>query len=129
MILPRCGVVLKWLKKNWEWATASLVVLFAFVLGRKGRNSALRKAEDVANLKEEEIKTINEANKEKDAKKKAALERMLAEKERLRQEYLLAQTELGRTTAQRKMELLENAESEEEIDRILLEEFNIKELK
>ena len=54
---------------------------------------------------------------------------MMAEKERLRQEYLLAQTELGRTTAQRKMELLENAESEEEIDRILLEEFNIRELK
>ena len=129
MILLRCGEVLDWLKKYWEWVAAGVVALFAFVLGRRGRNAALRKAEDVANLKEEEIETINQANEEKDEKKKAALERMMAEKERLRQEYLLAQTELGRTTAQRKMELLENAESEEEIDRILLEEFNIRELK
>ena len=129
MILLRCGEVLDWLKKYWEWVAAGVVALFAFVLGRRGRNAALRKAEDVANLKEEEIETINQANEEKDEKKKAALERMMAEKERLRQEYLLAQTELGRTTAQRKMELLENAKSEEEIDRILLEEFNIRELK
>ena len=121
--------MLDWLKKYWEWVAAGVVALFAFVLGRRGRNVASRKAEDVASLKEEEIKTINQANEEKDEKKKAALERMMAEKERLRQEYLLAQTELGRTTAQRKMELLENAESEEEIDRILLEEFNIRELK
>lgn len=121
--------MLKWLKKHWEWVAAGAVTLLAFLLGRKGRNSAIKTAEDIANLKDQEVEAINEANEEKESKKQAALERMMAEKERLRQEYLKAQTELGRTTAQRKMELLENAESEEEIDRILLEEFNIKELK
>lgn len=121
--------MLNWFKKHWEWVAAGVVTLFAFLLGRRGRNSALRTAEDIANLKDDEIKVINETNEEKDAKKQAALERMLLEKERLRQEYLEAQTELARSTAQRKIELLENAESNEEIDRILLEEFNIRELK
>ena len=119
----------KWFKKHWEWVAAGVVTLLAFVLGRKGRNSAIKTAEDIANLKDKEIETINEANEDRESKKQAALERMLIEKERLRQEYLKAQTELGRTTAQRKIELLENADSEEEIDRILFEEFNIKELK
>ena len=119
--------MLNWLKKHWEWVAAGVVTLFAFLLGRRGRNSALRTAEDIANLKDDEIKVINETNEEKDAKKQAALERMLLEKERLRQEYLEAQTELARSTAQRKIELLENAESNEENDRILLEEFNIRE--
>ena len=59
-----------WLKKYWEWVAAGVVALFAFVLGRRGRNAALRKAEDVASLKEEEIETINQANEEKDEKKK-----------------------------------------------------------
>ena len=119
----------KWLKKHWEWVAAAVVALFAFVLGRRGRASALRTADDIARLKDEEIEIINKTNEDEDRKKKAAVERLLVEKERLRQEYLQAQTELGKETAQRKIELLESAESEEEIDRILLEEFNIKELK
>ncbi len=129
MTSPRYGEVLKWLKKHWEWVAAGVVALFAFVLGRRGRASALRTADDIARLKDEEIEIINKTNEDEDRKKKAAVERLLVEKERLRQEYLQAQTELGKETAQRKIELLESAESEEEIDRILLEEFNIKELK
>ena len=119
----------KWLKKHWEWVAAGVVALFAFALGRRGRNSAIRTANDTAELKNKEIEIINKTNEDEDNKKKAAVQRLLVEKERLRQEYLKAQTELGRSTAQRKIELLENAQSEEEIDRILLEEFNIKELK
>lgn len=129
MTSPRYGEVLKWLKKHWEWVAAGVVALFAFVLGRRGRASALRTADDIARLKDEEIEIINKTNEDEDRKKKAAVERLLVEKERLRQEYLQAQTELGKETVQRKIELLESAESEEEIDRILLEEFNIKELK
>ena len=129
MTLPRFGEVRKWLKKHWEWVAAGVVALFAFVLGRRGRASALRTADDIARLKDEEIEIINKTNKDESRKKQAAVERLLAEKERLRQEYLQAQTDLGKETAQRKIELLESAESEEEIDRILLEEFNIKELK
>ena len=121
--------MLKWIKTHWEWVAAGVVALFAFVLGRRGRSSALRTANDIATLKSEEIEIINKTNKDEDKKKKVAVNRLLVEKERLRQEYLSAQTELARSTAQRKIELLENAQSEEEIDRILLEEFNIKELK
>ena len=129
MISPRFGEVLNWLKKYWEWTAAAAVVLFAFILGRRGRNSAIRSAKDIAELKNKEIEVINNSNEKEEAKKMAAVERLLLEQGKLREEFLKAQTDLERENAQRKIDLLNSAESSDEIDKILLSEFGIKEIK
>ena len=129
LISPRFGEVLNWLKKYWEWTAAAAVVLFAFILGRRGRNSAIRSAKDIAELKNKEIEVINNSNEKEEAKKMAAVERLLLEQGKLREEFLKAQTDLERENAQRKIDLLNSAESSDEIDKILLSEFGIKEIK
>ena len=122
MTLRRFGVVLNWIKEQWEWVVAALVTILAFVLGRKGKQAA----KDEVELKEKEIDIINYAS-EKEAKKKSeALEKYLRETAKLREQYKNAQTSLEKDTAQRKLELLELAkEDPDAIDRILMEEFNI----
>ena len=126
MTLQRFGVVLNWIKEQWEWVVAALVTILAFVLGRKGKQAAKEEVE----LKEKEIEVINYAS-EKEAKKKSeALEKYLRETARLREEYKSAETSLEKDTAQRKLELLELAkEDPDAIDRILIEEFNIARFK
>ena len=126
MTLRRFGVVLNWIKEQWEWVVAALVTILAFVLGRKGKQAA----KDEVKLKEEEIKIIQYAA-EKEAKKKSeALEKYLRETARLREEYKSAETSLEKETAQRKLELLELAkEDPDAIDKILMEEFNIARFK
>ena len=126
MTLRRFGVVLNWIKEQWEWVVAALVTILAFVLGRKGKHAA----KDEVKLKEEEIKIIQYAA-EKEAKKKSeALEKYLRETARLREQYKSAETSLEKETAQRKLELLELAkEDPDAIDKILMEEFNIARFK
>lgn len=121
--------MLNWLKKYWEWTAAAAVVLFAFILGRRGKSSAIRSAKDIAELKNKEIEIINNSNEKEEAKKMAAVERLLLEQGKLREEFLKAQTDLERENAQRKIDLLNSAESSDEIDKILLSEFGIKEIK
>ena len=126
MTLQRFGVVLNWIKEQWEWVVAALVTILAFVIGRRGKQAA----KDEVELKEKEIEVINYAS-EKEAKKKSeALEKYLRETARLREEYKSAETSLKKETAQRKLELLELAkEDPDAIDKILMEEFNIARLK
>ena len=126
MTLRRFGVVLNWIKEQWEWVVAALVTILAFVLGRKGKQAA----KDEVKLKEKEIEVINYAS-EKEAKKKSeALEKYLRETAKLREEYKKAETSLEKETAQRKLELLELAkEDPDAIDKILMEEFNIARFK
>ena len=126
MTLRRFGVVLNWIKEQWEWVVAALVTILAFVLGRRGKQAAKEEVE----LKEKEIEVINYAS-EKEAKKKSeALEKYLRETARLREQYKSAETSLEKETAQRKLELLELAkEDPDAIDRILMEEFNIARFK
>lgn len=126
MTLRRFGVVLNWIKEQWEWVVAALVTILAFVVGRRGKQAA----KEEVKLKEKEIEVINYAS-EKEAKKKSeALEKYLRETARLREEYKKAETSLEKDTAQRKLELLELAkEDPDAIDRILMEEFNIARFK
>ena len=126
MTLQRFGVVLNWIKEQWEWVVAALVTILAFVIGRRGKQAA----KDEVELKEKEIEVVNYAS-EKEAKKKSeALEKYLRETARLREEYKSAETSLKKETAQRKLELLELAkEDPDAIDKILMEEFNIARLK
>ena len=126
LTLRRFGVVLNWIKEQWEWVVAALVAILAFVLGRRGKQAAKEEVE----LKEKEIEVINYAS-EKEAKKKSeALEKYLRETAKLREEYQKAETSLEKETAQRKLELLELAkEDPDAIDKILMEEFNIARFK
>ena len=124
--MRRFGVVLNWIKEQWEWVVAALVAILAFVVGRRGKQAA----KDEVELKEKEIDIINYAS-EKEAKKKSeALEKYLRETAKLREQYKNAETSLEKDTAQRKLELLELAkEDPDAIDRILMEEFNIARFK
>ena len=126
MTLRRFGVVLNWIKEQWEWVVAALVTILAFVVGRRGKQAA----KEEVKLKEKEIEVINYAS-EKEAKKKSeALEKYLRETAKLREQYKSAETSLEKETAQRKLELLELAkEDPDAIDRILMEEFNIARFK
>ena len=126
MTLQRFGVVLNWIKEQWEWVVAALVTILAFVIGSRGKQAA----KDEVKLKEEEIKIINKASAEEEKKKQIALETYLRETAKLREDYKNAKTSLQQETAQRKLELLELAkEDPDAIDRILMEEFNIARLK
>ena len=126
MTLQRSGVVLNWIKEQWEWVIAGLVTILAFAIGRRGKQAA----KDEVRLKKEEIEIIQKASVEEEKKKQIALETYLRETARLREDYKNAKTSLQQETAQRKLELLELAkEDPDAIDKILMEEFNIARLK
>ena len=67
--------MLNWFKKYWEWAATGVVVLFAFVLGRKGRGVNLEMAE----VREKEIDIANKASEKELAATKAAAEKHVEE--------------------------------------------------
>ena len=126
MTLQRFGVVLNWIKEQWEWVTAALVTILVFAIGRRGKQAA----KDEVEIKEKEIDILNYASEKESKKKSEALEKYLRETARLREEYKSAETSLKKETAQRKLELLELAkEDPDAIDKILMEEFNIARLK
>ena len=79
MTLPRFGEVLKKLKKYWQWAATGVVVLLAFILGRRGKSSAVRSAKDIAALKNKEIEIINKSNEKEEARKMAARNKLIEE--------------------------------------------------
>lgn len=118
--------MIDWLKKRWKMVLAGLVTISAFLLGRRGKEAA----EDVVNLRDKEIKILKEKAEKERKRKEKALKKYLEEVEKLKEEYKKAKTSLEKETAQRKIELLELAkEDPDEIDRILMEEFNIARIK
>jgi hypothetical protein len=122
--------MIQWLKKNWEWALGGFALLAAFLLGRKGKRTAEILATEAVETKEKEIEVIEELSKEEKLEKAKAHKKYVDNRVALRKQYRSAKNELERETAQRKLELLELAkEDPDEIDRLLLEEFNIARLK
>jgi len=120
----------EWFKERWEWFAAGAVALLAFALGRRGKIEAEEMAEDIAEIKEKELEVIQEVSAEEKLKLAKAHQKYINSRIALRKQAKAAQTELERETANRKLELIEAAkEDPEEIDRILLEEFNIEKLK
>lgn len=121
--------MMNWLKKHWEWAVGGLAVLVAFLLGRKGKKAAEELVEDIIETKEEEIAVVEELSAQEKLEIAKAHKKYIDSRIALRKQYREAQSELERETAQRKLELLELAkEDPDEIDRLLLEEFNIAKL-
>jgi len=122
--------MLAWLKDKWEFVAAGVAVLFVFVLGRKSKSVDLEVAKEISDNKDEELKVERDLSANEKLKIAQAHKKYTDSRIALRSQYRAAQTELERTTAQRKMELLETAkDNPEEIDRILMEEFNISKLK
>ena len=111
-----------WLKDKWEFVAAGITVLIVFLLGRKSKNADLKVAEQISDNKDEQIKVERELS----AQEKLEIDTRIA----LRKQYRAAKSELEKETAQRKIDLLETAkDNPDEIDRILMEEFNISKLK
>jgi len=122
--------MITWIKDKWELVVSGLVVLFVFVLGRKSKQKQVQVAQASANAKEKEIevivKTASDERLEKSLVRKKYSESRLA----LMQKKNKAQTDLEKRDIERKLKLIEQAkEDPDEIDRILMEEFNIAKLK
>lgn len=120
----------KWIKDKWELVTAGLVVLTVFVLGRKSKEKQVEVAEATAEAKEKEIEVIEEISAEEKLRLAKAHQKYVNSRIALRKQAKAAKSELERETANRKLELIELAkDNPDEIDKILMEEFNIARLK
>ena len=81
-------------------------------------------------MKEKEVAVVEELSAQEKLERAKAHKKYVDSRIALRKQYRAAQSELERETAQRKLELLELAkEDPDEIDRLLLEEFNIARMK
>ena len=120
----------EWIKDKWQLVAAGFTVLFVFVLGRKSNEKKVEVAEATSKAKEKEIEVIKEVSAEEKLKLARANRKYVQSRTALRRQYRQAKSELERETANRKLELLEQAkEDPEAIDRILMEEYNIARLK
>lgn len=120
----------EWIKDKWEIVTAGLVVLSVFILGRKSKKIQVEVAEATAEAKEKEIEVIKEVTAEEKLRLAKAHQKYINSRIALRKQAKAAQSELERETANRKLELLELAkDNPDEIDKILMDEFNIARLK
>lgn len=119
-----------WLKDKWEFVAAGVTVLIVFLLGRKSKNVDLTVAEQISDNKDEQIKVERELSAQEKLQIAQAHKRYIDTRIALRKQYKAAKSELEKETAQRKLDLLETAkDNPEEIDRILMEQFNISKLK
>ena len=119
-----------WLKDKWEFVAAGITVLIVFLLGHKSKNADLKVAEQISDNKDEQIKVERELSAQEKLEIAQAHKRYIDTRIALRKQYRAAKSELEKETAQRKIDLLETAkDNPDEIDRILMEEFNISKLK
>jgi len=75
LILLRFGAVLNLLKEYWEWAVTGVVVLFAFLLGRRGKVGSDKRTE----LKQKESDILETASEKELAGTTAAGEKHVEE--------------------------------------------------
>ena len=119
-----------WLKDKWELVASGLVVLAVFILGRKSKEKQVEVAEATADAKQKEIEVIEFVSAEEKLRLAKAHQKYINTRVALRKEHREAQTELERETINRKLDLIELAkDNPDEIDKSLMEEFNIAKLK
>ena len=115
-----------WLKDKWELVASGLVVLTVFILGRKSKEKQVEVAKASADAKEKEAEVIEFVSAEEKLKLAKAHQKYINTRVALRKKHRAAQTELERETINRKLDLIELAkDNPDEIDKILMEEFNI----
>lgn len=119
-----------WLKDKWELVASGLVVLFVFILGRKKQVAAEQMVEDIIEAKEKEAEVVKKIAGQERLNKALARKKYSESKLALIKQRAAAQSDLEKQTIERKLELIEVAkENPDEIDKILMEEFNIARLK
>lgn len=119
-----------WIKDKWELVASGLVVLFVFILGRKKQVAAEEMVEDIIEAKEKEAEVIKKIAGQERLNKALARKKYSESKLALIKQRATAQSDLEKQTIERKLELIEVAkENPDEIDKILMEEFNIARLK
>ena len=119
-----------WIKDKWELVASGLVVLFVFILGRKKQVAAEEMVENIIKTKEKEAETIKKIAGQERLNKALARKKYSESKLALIKQRATAQNDLQKQTIERKLELIELAkENPDEIDKILMEEFNIARLK
>ena len=119
-----------WLKDKWELVASGLVVLTVLILGRKSKDKQVEVAKASADAKEKEAEVIEFVSAEEKLKLAKAHQKYINTRVALRKKHRAAQTELERETINRKLDLIELAkDNPDEIDKILMEEFNIAKLK
>ena len=119
-----------WLKDKWELVASGLVVLTVFILGRKSKEKQVEVAKASADAKEKEAEVIEFVSAEEKLKLAKAHQKYINTRVALRKKHRAAQTELERETINRKLDLIELAkDNPDDIDKILMEEFNIAKLK
>ena len=119
-----------WLKDKWELVASGLVVLTVFILGRKSKEKQVEVAKASADAKEKEAEVIEFVSAEEKLKLAKAHQKYINTRVALRKKHRAAQTELERETINRKLDLIELAkDNPDEIDKILMAEFNIAKLK
>jgi|TARA_R110000772_G_scaffold266833_1_gene389859 hypothetical protein len=122
--------MITWIKDKWELVVSGLVVLFVFVLGRKSKQKQVQVAQASANAKEKEIEVIVKTASDERLQKSLVRKKYSESRLALMQKKNKAQTDLEKRDIERKLKLIEQAkEDPDEIDRILMEEFNIAKLK
>lgn len=112
------------MKKYWKWAAGLLVALSAFLLGRKKEETEL------VDLKEKENNVEKKLSEEEKLQLAKIHKKYVDARIVLRKQHRKETREAEKQVLLRKIELLESAkEDPTKIDKILLEDFNIKELK
>ena len=120
----------EWIKDKWELVASGLVVLFVFILGRKKQVAAEEMVEDIIETKEKEAEVIKKIAGQERLNKALARKKYSESKLALIKQRATAQSDLEKQTIERKLELIELAkDNPDEIDKILMEEFNIARLK
>lgn len=120
----------EWIKDKWELIASGFVVLTVFILGRKSKEKQVQIAEASAEAKEKEIEVIKKIAGQERLSKALARKKYSESKLALIKQRATAQSDLEKQTIERKLELIEVAkENPDEIDKILMEEFNIARLK
>ena len=120
----------EWIKDKWELIASGFVVLTVFILGRKSKEKQVEIAEASAEAKEKEIEVIKKIAGQERLNKALARKKYSESKLALIKQRATAQSDLEKQTIERKLELIEVAkENPDEIDKILMEEFNIARLK
>ena len=119
-----------WIKDKWELVASGFVVLTVFILGRKSKEKQVKIAEASSEAKEKEIEVIKKIAGQERLQKALARKKYSESKLALIKQRATAQSDLEKETIERKIQLIELAkENPDEIDKILLEEFNIAKLK
>ena len=119
-----------WCFYHWKWLVLILVFVVTFLLGRKSNKGLLRQAQGALKSQKLESKAIERSHSLEIKKREKARKKYESAIQRIESEHSKGQQKLDEA---RKKELKKNLKlaknNPDEIDKILSEEFGLKEMK